>query len=1083
MLVKNILLLLLELFEIVQSEHVAVIGGGLSGLTAACELRRIGYDVTLYEKRDTLGGRAGKFSVNGFTFDMGPSWYWMPEIYDKLYARFGHSASYNLTRLDPAYRVITSTSVIDIPGTTEKFIKWSNETKIKTFFDEASEKYDYLLKDWLWRPMQSVWDLLDPILLYSGLKFKMFGSLLKKQIQSHVSNDFVRLVLEWPVIFVGLSPYDAPVMWSFLSYSSTNTFYPNGGMTAPIKTLTEIASKQGVDVRVESEVTKLKFQGNRVAQVCTKMNCSKVLGVVAAGDYEHIEQQLMPHNLRRYDTQYWQQQILSPSCMLYYLAFNRSIPQLLHHTFFFDSDLDRHLEEMFVSHVVSENPTFYVSATSKTDKSVAPSDGETIFVLVPLTYTCDEDSDTPEFRRSILDMVLKRMFHTASPDSLIYNSSFGPSDFKNQFHAFRGNAFGHANTLLQSFFFKPSMYSKSSNMIFAGHMTHPGPGMPPSMVSGVLAAELLHKQLHRKAFWSILFLSCYIVFLLVRFVSIRFRSYFECCWYFYTGGRTYFAAATLMNTQRFLDTAAMYALFRAADECVDVEEDSADVRDKKLSTFEKKFWVCFEQGKGDYALHPILPAVIETTKRHKYPKELFEKFFHSMRMDVYENICAHKEDTYSYIEGSAAVIGDFMLPILQPDDKLRSDLTPHARDLGRAFQMTNFLRDISEDLDLGRQYIPEEVCKRHNVVLSEKDSTQTGWSDMMEEMFQYTEKFYDSADVGIAKLPSDIRGVIKIARKMYHRIHKKIRENEYDVFRGKLKVPFQEKVMIAAKELNIFQILRIVAVECLALFLWNARWLAVLAWTFASTTTIHMDSPTYLQFHLIFNLPVLILTFPSYSKVFKEVCLLSVIAVIWSTPLEQFLIYSSAWSHFDDRVIYFVGNIPIEECAFFVIASFIPCGVFMQVSEGIHLKSVPRTWSCQLNSALIWFFGSIAFIFGICIWPYHFYLANIICWSVPVIMFQWWYCPEVFFAYKWPLIKSVSAVTLFFSVTDHWALSHGIWRVDDVMFDVIPGLPFEEFLWYFVTSVMGLQGLMMILSTQLKLNNDTSSSVEKKKRS
>lgn len=1049
--------LLLVLLNVTHAE-IAVIGAGVAGLTAACELRRLGHEVTLFAKNSEVGGRAKELSINGFTWDLGPSWYWMPELYDKVFERFGYKTMYNITRLDPAYRVITSKEVIDVPGTTEKFIIWSNETKLKGFFEEVSEMYEHLLGDWLWRPMQSPAELFDPTLMWAGLRYNLIGS-LRTQIQSYVSSDMVRTILEWPVIFVGLSPKEAPALWSFLSYCSTNTFYPEGGLSAPIKMLEKIALEKGVKIRVSSEVTKLKFMGNRVSEVCTKdNNCSKVQGVVAAADYHHVEQKLLPYNLRRYGSEYWQKQVLSPSCVLFYLGFNRRLPNLLHHTFYFDTDLEKHLEELFTTHEVSESPTFYVSATSKTDRPVAPSGGETLFVLVPFTYTFDHDSDTPQIRNTILELVLKRMFPNGFPaESLVHKSSYGPSDFHTDYNAFRGNAFGHANTMSQSFFLKPLIQSKASNLFFAGQLTHPGPGMPPAMISGIIAAELLHQQLNSVPTWSAIFLACYFLFILIKFASIRVRSYFRCIGYFYTGGRTYFAATTLMDACRFLDTAAMYALFRVTDDFVDNEIDTPEQKKEKLAEFERNFWSCMKEGVGRYDLHPIFPAVIETSKRRKYEDRLFNDFFRSMRMDEGEvHVCEKEADTYQYMEGSAAVIGEFMLPMLEPDETLHEGLIQHARDLGRAFQMTNFLRDISEDLDLGRQYVPEEFCRKHNVVLSAKDSTQPGWSAMMEEMFAYTDKFYASADVGVSRLPSQVRDVINVARKMYHEIHAKIRDNNYDVFQGKLRLPFCEKMRIASKELPRVQILRIVLVEFISLLVWNAHLLFVLAWAFFMTS-FDMEAPTYLQFHLIFTLPVMLWVFPS-RNMWKETSILACAAFTYTTPWDNLLIYMSGWSYFPDRVLLVIGYVPIEEYAFFVIETVIVCGICSLLIDGARFKSIPMSRS----RIPILVTGFLGLILGVYIGLEHFYLGSLLCWCIPALLIQYCYSIEAVLRHKWLIMKTTGVSTLYLSVIDHWGISHGTWSVDDTVFDVYPGLPFEELAFFFVTSLMCSQGMVLV---------------------
>lgn len=749
-------------------KHIVVIGAGFSGLTAANELAALGYRVTIHEKASQVGGRAHRFtSPDGLhTFDAGPSWYWMPEIFDAVFERYSRSTSefYNLTRLDPAYRVIlneenhttTRTKIIDVPGTLPGILTWADTldptNTLRTYFKQAKIKYQKGIWEWIWKPMVSWYELMDVGLLKAGLLYDMFGS-FETDLNKHTSNIDVRTILKWPVIFIGASPADAPSMYSLMTYAghALGTWYPDNGrgMAAPAESLATMARETGhVKIKTDDAVKSIQFNeiSGIAEELCTANGCEKVDGIVASADYHYVEQNLLPKRLRKYDASYWSKETMSPSCLLFYLGFGTDrLQNLLHHTFFFDQDLDSHLRDVFVDHVPTTDPTFYVTWTTETEEQQHPtsllnsktnSKGESLFVLVPVSYTLD-GTDTEEIRRRILKKILNRMktrgitlqSGKSLEESMTYTKMYGPSDFAKEYNAFRGNAFGLANTLSQSLVLKPSIDSLSKNLVFAGHLTNPGPGVPPAMVSGIVAARRLHERMEHAAassatatrsstatsIWFIvsvafqailyLFLLFHTFLLLGLLFSRRVQSWAKCIELLYVHGRTYFAASTLMNRRRFLDTAAMYSLFRVADDYVDTTEGTPETRRQDLHRFIHNFWKGWESKSGNYSDHPVLPAVIEASHRNGYSRDLFERFFKSMLMDANAtNICHTMKDTLKYMEGSAAVIGDFMVPLLMNEctDEERAIALPHARDLGNAFQLTNMIRDVGEDLDLGK---------------------------------------------------------------------------------------------------------------------------------------------------------------------------------------------------------------------------------------------------------------------------------------------------------------------------------------------------------------------------------------------
>lgn len=370
--------------------------------------------------------------------------------------------------------------------------------QLELFLAEAQLKFTKGVYEFIWKPMVSMTELLDVELARAGLELDMFSG-FSSHLSKYVTDPLLHMLLKWPVIFIGASPDDAASMYSLMTYAGHvgGTWYPDGGLSAPALALASIARDLGVQIELDTDVTAFKFSGDTITQVCAgKATCYDVDGVVAAADYHFVEQTLLPERLRHYDTAFWEEQIMSPSTILYYLGFDRKLPALLHHTFYFDEDLDTHLANVFAAEppngTFAPKPTFYVSATSKTDGAVAADANkqgadvgtETVFVLVPTHYRLN-GSDDEQVRVQVLDLVLQRMqarmdMHCVERNvtvsdaecsglnlqkSLVYKRSYGTAEFEQDYNSFRGNAFGLANTLMQSLVLKPTIDARPRNMV------------------------------------------------------------------------------------------------------------------------------------------------------------------------------------------------------------------------------------------------------------------------------------------------------------------------------------------------------------------------------------------------------------------------------------------------------------------------------------------------------------------------------------------------------------------------------------------------------------------------------------------
>ena len=486
------------------SKKVVVIGSGFSGLSAACFLAKQGYEVTVLEKNDSIGGRARKFSAEGFTFDMGPSWYWMPEVFENFFNAFGKKVSdyYELVRLDPSYKIYFSESdIMDVPAKQqdlydmfEKYEKGSSE-KLDTFLNEAAYKYKVGMEEFVYKPGHNLMEFADTRVLSSLFKLQMFSS-ISKTIRSNFQNDKLRQLLEFPVLFLGATPENTPALYSLMNYADMKlgTWYPKGGMHKIIEGFASLARELGVKIKLNEKVEEIIIPNGQAKQVRTTNNEFECEVLVGGADYHHIEQQLLTKEHRMYSADYWDKRVMAPSSLLFYLGVNKRLKNLEHHNLFFDADFEKHAEEIYTNPAWPSDPLFYACVPSLTDDSVAPEGMENLFVLIPLAPNIE---DTEENREKYYHIVMDRLEKNTGQsikDCVVYKRSFAHRDFKEDYNSFKGNAYGLANTLLQTAFLKPKMRSKKvPNLFYTGQLTTPGPGVPPSIISGEVVAKEVAK--------------------------------------------------------------------------------------------------------------------------------------------------------------------------------------------------------------------------------------------------------------------------------------------------------------------------------------------------------------------------------------------------------------------------------------------------------------------------------------------------------------------------------------------------------------------------------------------------------------
>jgi phytoene desaturase len=482
-----------------------VIGAGFSGLSAAAYLAKDGYAVTLLEKNEQAGGRARVFSTDGFRFDMGPSWYWMPDVFDRFFADFQKStaAYYTLERLSPSYRVFfPQQDIIDVPDRMEAIedlfekLEPGSKIKLQQFLREAQYKYEVGMQDLVQKPGNHIFEFAD-IRVLKGLFRLHLLTPFSTYIRRYFTHPYLLQLLEFPILFLGAQPKDIPALYSLMNYADMQlgTWYPKQGMGKIVEGMVSLIQELGVTIHYNEEVIDFTWNKNAIQQVITTKGTYDADVVIGAADYHHIEQELLPQSFRQYSPSYWDKRTLAPSCLLYYVGLNKKIEGLLHHNLFFDTDFSQHAHEIYSDAAWPRSPLFYISVTSKTDKSVAPENGENLFILIPVAPGL---KDNPQIHQQYFEMVMQRLetrLQTNIRDHVVYRKDYGYQNFVNDYHSFKGNAYGLANTLQQTAILKPKMKSKKvKNLYYTGQLTVPGPGVPPSLISGKIVAQLIHNN-------------------------------------------------------------------------------------------------------------------------------------------------------------------------------------------------------------------------------------------------------------------------------------------------------------------------------------------------------------------------------------------------------------------------------------------------------------------------------------------------------------------------------------------------------------------------------------------------------------
>lgn len=480
---------------------ISIIGSGFSALSASCYLAKAGHNVSIFEKNETVGGRARQLIKDGFTFDIGPSWYWMPDIFEKFFNDFNKSTSdyYQLDKLSPAYKIFFSDEIITIGDHMDQIceeferIEAGSSKPLRKFITRAQEHYDIAINKVVLKPGLSPFELVTK---ETVTRVDQFFKTISSEVRKNFKNPKLISTLEFPVLFLGAKPNQTPSFYSFMNFADfgLGTWHPKGGMYEIIKAMQSLAESLGVSIHTNSNVEKINVESGNSSGITVNGKVIMSDVVLSGADYHHSET-LLDSQYRQYSEAYWDKRTFAPSSLLFYIGFDKKLINIEHHNLFFDTNFEAHAEEIYDHPQWPEDPLFYVNFPSVTDASMAPDNCETGFFLIPIAPGLE---DTPELRQQYFDIIINRFEKRTNQtvkENILFKESFCVNDFISEYNSYKGNAYGMANTLMQTAFLRPKLKSKKVNgLYFTGQLTVPGPGVPPSLISGKLVAELIEKN-------------------------------------------------------------------------------------------------------------------------------------------------------------------------------------------------------------------------------------------------------------------------------------------------------------------------------------------------------------------------------------------------------------------------------------------------------------------------------------------------------------------------------------------------------------------------------------------------------------
>jgi len=481
-------------------ENVIIVGAGFGGMAAAGLLARKGFEVTVLEKNSQVGGRAQVWRKDGFVFDMGPSWYLMPEVFERFFGHFGKRTEdlLELKRLDPHYRVFFgSGKKVDLMADLKRNLEIFEEAEkggsdgLSSYLESAEYQYKVAMEQFIYKEYRTLFDFMNRRLMFEGTKLHIFES-LDRYAKRFIKDPDMRKVLEYNIVFLGGTPNDSPALYALMSHVDFNlgVWYPMGGFGELANAFRKVAEGAGVRFIMDSPVDSIEVENGAVKGVVANGTRYDADKVIVNADYAWAEMNLLEERYRSYKQKYWDRKAIAPSCLLFYIGLDKRIGGLLHHNLYLSSNWDAHFDTIFKRPTWPEDPSYYVSCPSRTDPTVAPEGKENLFFLVPVAPGLKDDEQVRERYYDKILSHLERLTGESIREHVIVKRIFAHSDFGSEYNAFKGTALGLAHTLMQTAVFRPSHYSKKvKGLYYTGHYTHPGIGVPMVVISSEILAE------------------------------------------------------------------------------------------------------------------------------------------------------------------------------------------------------------------------------------------------------------------------------------------------------------------------------------------------------------------------------------------------------------------------------------------------------------------------------------------------------------------------------------------------------------------------------------------------------------------
>ncbi len=493
-----------------QNKSVIIIGGGIGGLALAGMLGKSGYKVTIVEKNEMIGGRARIFKDKGFMFDMGPSWYMMPDVFEHFFEILGEDIKsyYSLERLSPSYQITLKSD-----GKSYKFYSDMKKNKelfesiesgagevLEKFLMKGQDQYELSKAEFMYKNYNSIRDFMTLRVMRQGAKLPLFKK-QKQIIEKLFKSEILRKALQYQTVLLGTAPGDTPGIYTLMNYVDLvlGEWYPNTGIRAVPNSLESIAKKYGVEIRLNALVKNIIVE-NDIAKGVLLENGETLFAdiVVSNADVEHTDRKLLPKAYQTKSDKYWESRVLAPSAFILYLGVKGNLPQMEHHNLLFTKNWEEGFGQIFKKPEWPHDPSLYVCMPSKTDKTVAPEGHENLFVLVPIASGLEYTEDfAAEYAEKVLSEIEQYYNISDLKERIVVQHMYSVKDFIADYNAFKGTALGLAHTLSQTAIFRPNnIHKKIKNMYYVGAGTNPGIGMPICLISAELAYKRIENITH-----------------------------------------------------------------------------------------------------------------------------------------------------------------------------------------------------------------------------------------------------------------------------------------------------------------------------------------------------------------------------------------------------------------------------------------------------------------------------------------------------------------------------------------------------------------------------------------------------------